>query len=63
MISNFLNGDNLTIKKIHTVKNHDIIYLGFDKLNYQKVIITVDSIEYDISDIIVDITHNVLNIG
>jgi cephalosporin hydroxylase len=51
------------IKKIHTVKNHDIIDLGFDKLNYQKVIITVDSIEYDISDIIVDITHNVLNIG
>ena len=50
------------IKKIHTVKNHDIIDLGFDKLNYQKVIITVDSIEYDISDIIVNITHNVLNI-
>ena len=36
--------------------------LKMDRFNYQKVIITVDSIEYDISDIIVNITHNVLNI-
>ena len=50
-------------KKKHIVKNHDIIDLGFNKLNYKSVIITYNSIDYDITDIIVNIKHNILNIG
>jgi hypothetical protein len=50
-------------KTKHTVKNYDVIDLGFDKLNYKPVIITYDSIDYDITDIIVNIKHNILNIG
>jgi hypothetical protein len=51
------------IKTKHIVKQFDFIDLGFDKLNYQTVIVTFDSIDYDISDIIMGIKHNVLNIG
>jgi hypothetical protein len=47
----------------HTVKNFDIIDLGFNKLNYQQVVITVDSVDYDITNIILNIRHNVLNVG
>ena len=50
------------IKTTHIVKNLDIIDLGFDKLNYQPVIITYNSIDYDITDIIINLKHNVLNI-
>jgi SAM-dependent methyltransferase len=50
-------------KTKHTVKNYDVIDLGFDKLNYKPVIVTYDSIDYDITDIIVNIKHNILNIG
>jgi hypothetical protein len=50
-------------KTKHIVKNHDIIDLGFNKLNHRPVIITYDSIDYDITDIIINIKHNILNIG
>ena len=50
-------------KTKHIVKNHEIIDLGFNKLNHRPVIITYDSIDYDITDIIVNIKHNILKIG
>ena len=50
-------------KTKHKVKNYDVIDLGFNKLNYKPVIITYNSIDYDITDIIVKIKHNILNIG
>ena len=53
-------GESITT---HTVKNFDIIDLGFDKLNYQQVVITVDSVDYDITNIILNIMHNILNVG
>lgn len=45
------------------VKNHDIIDLGFNELNYKSVIITYNSTDYDITDIIVKIKNNILKIG
>ena len=50
-------------KTKYNVKIYDVIDLGFDKSNYKPVIITYDSIDYDITDIIVNIKHNILNIG
>jgi hypothetical protein len=50
-------------KTKYNVKIYDVIDLGFDKSNYKPVIITYNSIDYDITDIIVNIKHNILNIG
>jgi hypothetical protein len=49
-------------KSRYIVNNYDLIDLGFNKTNYQQVVITFDSVEYDITDIIIKIKHNVLNI-
>jgi hypothetical protein len=50
-------------KTKYNVKIYDVIDLGFDKSNYKPVIITYNSIDYDITDIIIKIRHNILNIG
>jgi hypothetical protein len=46
----------------YLVNNFEIIDLGFNELNHQQVVIIKDSIEYDITDIILKIKHNVLSV-
>jgi hypothetical protein len=51
------------IEKSYVVKNFDVIDLGFNKLNYKPVVLTYRTKEYDLTDIIFNIKHNILNIG
>ena len=44
----------------YTISEFLIIDLGFNKTNYKKVLIETDSIEYDITNIIKDIKHSIL---
>lgn len=50
-------------KNRYVINNYDIIDLGINNENYQQVVITMDSLEYDITDIIVKIKHTVLSIN
>jgi SAM-dependent methyltransferase len=47
---------------VGTINNYAIFDLGFNKLNPQQVTITVDSVEYDITSIILNIKHSFLGI-
>jgi hypothetical protein len=47
---------------VSTINNYAIFDLGFNKLNPQQVTITVDSVEYDITSIILNIKHSFLGI-
>jgi hypothetical protein len=46
----------------YNIDNLDIIDLGFNGLNHQQVVITVDSVNYDITDIILKTKHSVLKV-
>ena len=47
----------------HTISSFYVIDLGFTKFNLQPVTIEVDSVEYDITEIITKIKHNCLEIS
>jgi hypothetical protein len=47
---------------VGTINNYAIFDLGFNKLNPQQVTITVDSVEYDITNIILNLKHSFLGI-
>jgi hypothetical protein len=45
---------------IHLINENKIIPLGFNKTNYQTVKIEVDSVEYDLTNIIKEVKHNTI---
>jgi hypothetical protein len=48
------SSDNVIVTK------NQIIDLGFNRTNYQKVVLEMDSEEYDITEIIKGVKHNVI---
>jgi hypothetical protein len=48
------SSDNLIVTK------NQIIDLGFNRTNYQKVVLEMDSEEYDITEIIKGVKHNII---
>jgi hypothetical protein len=42
------------------VNKNQIIDLGFNRTNYQKVVLEMDSEEYDITEIIKKVKHNTI---
>jgi SAM-dependent methyltransferase len=48
------SGDNVIVTK------NQIIDLGFNRTNYQKVVLEIDSEEYDITEIIKGVKHNII---
>ena len=47
---------------VGTINDYMVFDLGFNKLNPQQVTITVDSVEYDITNIILNLKHSFLGI-
>jgi SAM-dependent methyltransferase len=47
---------------VGTINDYTLFDLGFNKLNPQQVTITVDSVEYDITNIILNLKHSFLGI-
>ena len=47
---------------VGTINDYAVFDLGFNKLNPQQVTITVDSVEYDITNIILNLKHSFLGI-
>ena len=47
---------------VGTINDYTLFDLGFNKLNPQPVTITVDSVEYDITNIILNLKHSFLGI-
>ena len=61
-----INGEKRVNLKVggtisHNVINRNkIVDLGFNSTNYQNVIIEMDSIEYDITEVIKKVKHNII---
>jgi hypothetical protein len=47
-------------KTIHTIDNYDLIDLGFNKFNMKSVVLENDGVEYDLTESIEKIKHNVI---
>ena len=59
-----MNGDKEVKVKINdiveVVNTNRLINLGFNKTNYQNVILEMNNVEYDITEIIKNVKHNTI---
>jgi hypothetical protein len=58
-----MKGQEIKVKvddKVEIVNTDKLINLGFNKTNYHTVILEMDSVEYDITDIIKKVKHNTI---
>lgn len=58
-----MKGQEIKVKvndKVEIVNTDKLVNLGFNKTNYHTVILEMDSVEYDITDIIKKVKHNTI---